>query len=76
MAEITTPFLGTLKCFSRNVFLDTKHVFVIICNLFLILFLGEGQWEAQRGRKRVSEVAVIMTLPTNMDKAGGLSNND
>ena len=29
MAEITTPFLGTLKSFSRNVFLDTKTLFVI-----------------------------------------------
>ena len=42
----------------------------IICNLFL----GERQWEAERGRKRVSAVLVTMILRTNTDKAGGISN--
>lgn len=66
VAEITTPFLGSLNFSSRNVFLDIKILFVICSSV-----RGSGK---QKEEERESAVLETMILPTNTDKTGGISN--
>lgn len=64
--KLPLHFLAVLILLPEMCFLIQKY--------YLYLFLSERQWEAERGRKRVSVVLVTMILTTNTDKAGGILN--